>query len=126
MLGEAGVGKSRLGRELLARHHDVTGIVAQAYPLASSAAFGLWIEALDRVLRDLPDDEVVEMCGGLLDDLREPLPSRRARARIGARARPSAGDFGHAVSRDPDGGIIAAGSTANGGDNEFALMPAFF
>ena len=69
MLGEAGVGKSRLGRELLARHRDATGIVAQAYPLASSAAFGLWIEALDQVLRDLPDDDVVAMCGGLLDDL---------------------------------------------------------
>jgi DNA-binding NarL/FixJ family response regulator len=69
MLGEAGVGKSRLGRELLARHHDVTGLVAQAYPLASSAAFGLWIEVLDQVLRGLTDDEVVEVCGGLLDDL---------------------------------------------------------
>jgi uncharacterized delta-60 repeat protein len=36
------------------------------------------------------------------------------------------GDFGHAVSRDPFGGIVAAGSTANGGDNQFALMRAFF
>src|SRR5262245_28089128 len=69
MLGEAGVGKSRLGRELLARHRDVTGLVAQAYPMASSAAFGLWIEAVDQVLRTLGDDEVVELCGGLLDDL---------------------------------------------------------
>jgi DNA-binding NarL/FixJ family response regulator/tetratricopeptide (TPR) repeat protein len=69
LLGEAGVGKSRLGRELLARHREVTGLVAQAYPLASSAAFGLWIEAIDQYLRTLSDDEVVEMCGGLLDDL---------------------------------------------------------
>jgi DNA-binding CsgD family transcriptional regulator len=69
LLGEAGVGKSRLARELLARHPEVTGLVAQAYPLASSAAFGLWIEALDPHLRSLSDAEVVELCGGLLDDL---------------------------------------------------------
>jgi hypothetical protein len=69
LTGDAGVGKSRLGRELLASHPEVTGLVAQAYPLASSAAFGLWIEAVDRFLRPLSDDEVVELCGGLLDDL---------------------------------------------------------
>ena len=69
LLGDAGVGKSRLGRELLASHREVTGLVAQAYPLASSAAFGLWIEAVDPFLRPLSDDEVVELCGGLLDDL---------------------------------------------------------
>ena len=67
--GEAGVGKSRLGRELLARHPEATGLVAQAYPLAASAAFGLWTEALDPFLQSLPEDEVVELCGGLLDDL---------------------------------------------------------
>ena len=69
LLGEPGVGKSRLGRELLARHREVTGLAAQAYPLAASAAFGLWTEAVDPFLRSLPDDEVVELCGGLLDDL---------------------------------------------------------
>ena len=69
LLGEAGVGKSRLGRELLARHPEVTGLVAQAYPLAASAAFGLWTEAVDPLLQSLPDTEVVELCGGLLDDL---------------------------------------------------------
>jgi hypothetical protein len=37
---------SRLGRELLARHRDVTGLVAEAYPLGASATFGVWIEAL--------------------------------------------------------------------------------
>ena len=69
MLGEAGVGKSRLGRELLARHREATGLVAQAYPLAASAAFGLWTEAVDPLLQTLPEEEVVELCGGLLDDL---------------------------------------------------------
>jgi DNA-binding CsgD family transcriptional regulator len=69
LLGEAGVGKSRLGRELLARHPEVTGLVAQAYPLAASAAFALWTDALDPFLQPLADTEVVELCGGLLDDL---------------------------------------------------------
>jgi DNA-binding CsgD family transcriptional regulator len=69
LLGEPGVGKSRLGRELLARHREATGLVAQAYPLAASAAFGLWTEAVDPFLQSLPDEEVVELCGGLLDDL---------------------------------------------------------
>jgi DNA-binding CsgD family transcriptional regulator len=69
LLGEAGVGKSRLARELLSRHGEVAGLVAQAYPLAASAAFGLWTEAVDPFLRPLSDAEVVELCGGLLDDL---------------------------------------------------------
>jgi len=69
LTGEAGVGKSRLGRELLRRRPEAAGLVAQAYPLATSAAFGLWTEALDPFLQPLGDDEVVELCGGLLDDL---------------------------------------------------------
>jgi hypothetical protein len=69
LIGEAGVGKSRLGRELLARHGEATGLVAQGYPLAASAAFGPWTEAIDPFLQTLPDGEVVELCGGLLDDL---------------------------------------------------------
>jgi hypothetical protein len=60
--GEAGTGKSRLGRELLRRHREVTGLFAQGYPLAASAAFGLWTEAVDPFLQSLPDGEVVELC----------------------------------------------------------------
>jgi DNA-binding CsgD family transcriptional regulator/tetratricopeptide (TPR) repeat protein len=69
LLGDAGVGKSRLARELLGRHAEATGLVAQAYPFAASAAFGLWTDAMDPFLRSLADEEVVELCGGLLDDL---------------------------------------------------------
>ena len=54
---------------MLSRHGEATGLVAQAYPLAASAAFGLWTEAVDPFLRSLSDAEVVELCGGLLDDL---------------------------------------------------------
>jgi ATP/maltotriose-dependent transcriptional regulator MalT len=69
LLGDAGVGKSRLARELLWRHRDVTGLVAHAYPLGATAAFGLWTEAVAPLLRSRSDGEVVELCGGLLDDL---------------------------------------------------------
>ncbi len=69
LLGDAGVGKSRLGRELLTRRAQATGLFARAHPLGASAAFGVWIEALAPALELLSDDEVLEACGGLLDDL---------------------------------------------------------
>jgi len=37
-----------------------------------------------------------------------------------------AGDFGHAVAVDPHGGIVAAGTIANGSESEFGLIHAFF
>ena len=42
---------------------------ARAYPFGQTASFGLWSEALERHLRPLPVHEVVELCGGFLDDL---------------------------------------------------------
>jgi len=67
--GEAGVGKSRLGRELLARHPEAAGMFARAHPLGVTAAFGVWTEAIDPLLRGRSDPEVTAACGGLLDDL---------------------------------------------------------
>ncbi len=46
--GEAGVGKSRLSRELLARHPEAAGMFARAHPLGVTAAFGVWTAAIDR------------------------------------------------------------------------------
>jgi DNA-binding CsgD family transcriptional regulator len=69
LLGEPGVGKSRLARELLARHPDATGLLASAHRFAASAAFGVWTEAIDPILGSLSDSEVTALCGGLLDDL---------------------------------------------------------
>jgi predicted ATPase len=69
LLGDAGVGKSRLARELLARRGRATGLYGRAHPLGASAAFGLWIEALAPALDALSDEEVAEACGGPLDDL---------------------------------------------------------
>jgi DNA-binding CsgD family transcriptional regulator len=67
--GEAGVGKSRLGRELLARHPEAAGMFARAHPLGMTAAFGVWAEAIDPLLRGRSDAQVTAACGGLLDDL---------------------------------------------------------
>jgi DNA-binding CsgD family transcriptional regulator len=67
--GEAGVGKSRLGRELLARHHDAVGMFARAHRLGVTAAFGVWAEAIDPLLQGRSDAQVTAACGGLLDDL---------------------------------------------------------
>jgi ATP/maltotriose-dependent transcriptional regulator MalT len=67
--GEAGVGKSRLGRELLARHPEAAGMFARAHPLGVTAAFGVWTEAIDPLLQGKSDRQLVSACGGLLDDL---------------------------------------------------------
>jgi hypothetical protein len=67
--GEAGVGKSRLGRELLARHPETAGMFARAHPLGVTAAFGVWAEAIDPLLQGRSDGQVMAACGGLLDDL---------------------------------------------------------
>lgn len=64
------MGKTRLAREWLGRHpRQVLGLTARAYPLGSTAAFGLWAEALERHLQQLTPGEVTEVCGGYLDDL---------------------------------------------------------
>jgi DNA-binding NarL/FixJ family response regulator len=67
--GEAGVGKSRLGRELLARHPEAAGMFARGHPLGMTAAFGVWTEAIDPLLQGRSDRQVTAACGGLLDDL---------------------------------------------------------
>src|SRR4051794_507287 len=49
LLGDAGVGKTRLASEFVARHQDsVLALSARAYPLGATASLGLWVEALER------------------------------------------------------------------------------
>ncbi len=67
--GEAGVGKSRLGRELLARHPDAAGMFARAHPLGVTTAFGVWAEVIGPLLQGMSDAQVTAVCSGLLDDL---------------------------------------------------------
>lgn len=64
LVADPGVGKTRLAAEFLARHPEVTGLSARAYPLGSTASFGLWAEALDRHLRRLPPEEISESAAG--------------------------------------------------------------
>jgi DNA-binding CsgD family transcriptional regulator len=67
---DPGIGKTRLTAELLARNRRRTiGLSARAYALGRMASFGLWAEALDRHLRDLPAEQVSSLCGGFLEDL---------------------------------------------------------
>lgn len=70
ILGEAGLGKTRLIEEFVSRHAgDVIALSARGHPLAVTDSFGLWAEALDRHLRQLDHDDVHAICEGLLDDL---------------------------------------------------------
>jgi class 3 adenylate cyclase/DNA-binding NarL/FixJ family response regulator len=70
LVGDAGVGKTRLASELLARHQDdCVALSARAYPLGATGAFELWAEALEGHLRSLPGPELSRLCRGLLDDL---------------------------------------------------------
>ncbi|HZI37034.1 MAG TPA: AAA family ATPase, partial [Acidimicrobiia bacterium] len=76
VVGDPGVGKSRLTAEALARAHaDGPVLSARAYPLGATASFGLWAEALDGHLRGLAANEVVALCGGFLDDVASLLRS---------------------------------------------------
>lgn len=79
LLADAGVGKTRLVREFVARHQaEVLGLAGRAYPLGQTTSFGLWAEALERHLRALEPSEVVELCGGFVDDLSGLLRSAAA------------------------------------------------
>jgi len=70
LLADAGIGKTRLAHEFLARQRGrATGLSARAYPLSETAAFGVWSEALEGHLHLLGAAEVSELCGGFLDDL---------------------------------------------------------
>jgi ATP/maltotriose-dependent transcriptional regulator MalT len=81
LLGEAGMGKTRLASEFVARHRDaVVALSARAYPLGATASLGLWVEALERGLRSFSPEDVLELCGGHADDLAALLPSVRAAA----------------------------------------------
>ena len=76
LVGDPGVGKTRLGAELLARYAtDVTGLAARAHALGATTALGVWAEGLERHLRALDAGEIEWLCGGFLDDLARLLRS---------------------------------------------------
>lgn len=70
LIGDAGVGKTRLGREFLTRKRGrATTMLARGYTLGGTVSFGVWSEALERHLRGLDAAEVSLLCGGFVDDL---------------------------------------------------------
>jgi DNA-binding CsgD family transcriptional regulator len=70
LLSDAGIGKTRLAREFLARGQaGIVGLSARAHPLGETTSFGVWSEALESHLRGLQPNEITELCGGFLADL---------------------------------------------------------
>lgn len=75
LLGDPGMGKTRLAAEVAARRHDIVTLSARAYPLGVTAALGLWVEALERHLRTLDSADVTALAGESAHDLAVVLPS---------------------------------------------------
>jgi DNA-binding CsgD family transcriptional regulator len=70
VIGEPGLGKTRLCAEFAARQRKTALVLnARGYPLGATDALGLWSEALDEPLGRLSHDELVAVCGGFLGDL---------------------------------------------------------
>ncbi|MGH2720236.1 MAG: ATP-binding protein, partial [Actinomycetota bacterium] len=70
LVGEPGVGKSRLAAEILHRQRPgAATLSARAYPLGETTPFGLWAEALEGHLRSLTPAEVLALLEGVVDDL---------------------------------------------------------
>jgi DNA-binding CsgD family transcriptional regulator len=79
LVGDPGVGKTRLAREVVAnRAGEVTTLWARGYPLGTTAAFGLWGEALDGLFRGLTIAEVETLCQGHEAELASVVPSLAA------------------------------------------------
>ncbi len=75
LLGDPGMGKTRLAAEVAARRHDVVTLSARAYPMGTTAGLGLWVEALERHLRTLDREDIVTMAGASAHDLAVVLPA---------------------------------------------------
>jgi DNA-binding CsgD family transcriptional regulator len=70
LIGEPGVGKTRLADEAVARlSGPTTSLEARARRLGATASFGLWVDALERHLRTYHRDEISALCDGYVDDL---------------------------------------------------------
>lgn len=70
LLGDAGIGKSRLAAEFLTRNRErALALCARAHPLGETSSFGVWGEALESHLRGHDAAYVSEVCEGFLDDV---------------------------------------------------------
>jgi DNA-binding CsgD family transcriptional regulator/tetratricopeptide (TPR) repeat protein len=73
VLGEPGVGKSRLAGEFATRA-DARCLSARAFPLGATTALSVWIDALDAFLTLLRPNQVRRLCGPFLDDVVVAMP----------------------------------------------------
>lgn len=79
LLGDPGVGKSRLAAEVLDRQRGrALTLTARAYPLGGTAPFGLRAEAFESHLRSLGTEDVLRLCDGVVHDLAGLLVSAAA------------------------------------------------
>lgn len=79
LVGGAGVGKTRLMREVSARYaRRAIRLSARSYRLGTTSSFGPWAEALDGHLAARSPDEVRRLCGPGLGDLAHLLAAVRA------------------------------------------------
>jgi DNA-binding CsgD family transcriptional regulator/tetratricopeptide (TPR) repeat protein len=70
LLGDPGIGKSRLADEFLARNRQrALTLSARAHPLGETSSFGVWAEALETHLRGQDAAHISEVCEGFLDDI---------------------------------------------------------
>jgi len=77
--GDAGIGKTRLVQEFLDRNRNrVLRLTARGYPLGETNPFGLWVEAFEGHLRQLPPSVIRRLCGGMVDDAAAILHSAAA------------------------------------------------
>ena len=74
--GDAGIGKTRLVSDFIERNRGrVLALTARGSPFGETNPFGLWVEALEGYLRQLPAASVRSLCGGVVDDLAAVLHS---------------------------------------------------
>ena len=79
LVGEPGVGKTRLAVETLARARPHSTVLsARGYPLGGSVPFALWAEAFESHLRTVEESQITVLCEGFLDDLAVLLRSAAA------------------------------------------------
>src|SRR4029077_3087200 len=90
LIGDGGLGKTRLAGELARRHQNsAVCLSARAYPLGATASLGLWVEALEQHLRSLEPEAILDLCGPAAEDLAALLPWVAAVApRVGVSAPP--------------------------------------
>jgi predicted ATPase len=70
LLGDIGIGKTRLAVEFLARNRErALALSARAHPLGETSSFGVWAEALESHLRGRDAAYILEVCEGFLDDV---------------------------------------------------------